>query len=348
MKYSILKGYFRKVLADFVYYSDLIHFLGKRRKSAVILAYHKITNKNENHTTSCVPGLSVDAGTFEKHIVYLKKHLKIVSLERLLCSLEDNEDVSNHCVLTFDDGWVDNYENAYPVMKKHDVTGTIFLVTNFVGSKSHPWFEQVARILCDSRLPTLFEPGDFSKYPNLHNIHFFDVFSNRYASRNHKINRVLQKMKELSPLGISRVLSEMSRYLNIAVHSQSSHPVFLSWDQIVTMERNGISFGSHTASHMILTTANESVVKEELMCSKKDIEARLGKQITTFCYPNGNFSVKVRDAVMRAGYRGATIFDKGFVSAENDPFLLPRIGIHEGISSSIPLFACRVEGVPFF
>ncbi len=346
---TFLKILLRKILAVVIYHSRLIHFLGKRKKEPVIFTYHRICNEEQEPGVSYVPGMSVKPGTFEKHLMYIKRHFKVVSLQRLISLLEAGKDIANHCVLTFDDGWRDNYENAYPILKKHGLPATIFLVTDFIGSNNYPWFEQVARILCNSRSskqnPQLVNP---SNHPCLQKIHFFDIISNSYSSDKERINTILQEMKKLTHSEISHVISEMSQYLNTPIASRSSVPLFLSWEQIIEMEKNGISFGSHTASHMILTTAREDYVRQQLNRSKEEIESKIGKSIATFCYPNGNFSFKVKEAVMEAGYRSATTSKKGFISARSDPLLLRRIGIHEDISSCVPLFACRAQGVPFF
>ena len=342
-----MKKYLRKIAAFIIYYSGLINLLGKREKKAVILAYHRICD-NEQIDKGYVPGMSVRPKTFGKHLIYLERHFQVVPLEKLISQLEKGQDIDNECVITFDDGWIDNYLNAYPILKKYKFPGTIFLISDFVGSKKYMWFEKVARAIWKEEGERNEKVPDLSNYPYLRRISFFEIYSDSQAKIEDKIDAIIRRMKGLNRSEIIEAIDEIYRFFNSRIPSESPDQLFLSWEQIKEMEGDNISFGSHTASHVDLTLERFEDVRQELADSKKNIEDKLNKGAKTFCYPYGNYSDQVKEAVKKAGYIGATTYDQGFISRGSDPYLMARIPMHEDICSSVAVFACRVEGVPFF
>lgn len=102
------------------------------KKGLTILTYHSISNKIE-------PDETVTPEEFERQLQYIKENYKVISLEEAIEYLQtDFEKVSGSIVITFDDGYGDNYYNAYPLLKKHNFPATIFLISNFIrnnGSK---------------------------------------------------------------------------------------------------------------------------------------------------------------------------------------------------------------------
>lgn len=107
-----------------------------------------------------------------------------------------------------------------------------------------------------------------------------------------------------------------------------------------------VSFGSHTVTHQILTTLDDATIKRELLASRAKL---LQKQVVdsafiSFCYPNGNYSDKIVRMVKDADYNLAVTTQKGWNHQGSDPFTLRRIGIHQDMASTIPLFACRIAG----
>jgi peptidoglycan/xylan/chitin deacetylase (PgdA/CDA1 family) len=79
----------------------------------------------------------------------------------------------------------------------------------------------------------------------------------------------------------------------------------LTWGMAAEMHRQGFEIGSHTVSHPLLTQESAATVENELVCSKKAIEAKLGTAVKHFAYPDGRFNRKVVETVRAAGYRYA-------------------------------------------
>ncbi len=96
------------------------------KKGLTILAYHSISNE-------IVPDETVTPDEFERQLQYIEENYKVISLEEAIGYLQrDIEKASGSIVITFDDGYSDNYYNAYPLLKKHNFPATIFLITGFI------------------------------------------------------------------------------------------------------------------------------------------------------------------------------------------------------------------------
>ena len=120
----------------FFYYTGilkLIRYLCKKsvkKGNLFILMYHRI-NDNEYGYAS----LSVSRHNFEKQLRHLKNNYKIISLDTLCGFIGSRKMPSEDCVaITFDDGYKDNYTNAYPILRKYEVPATIFLTSGHIGN----------------------------------------------------------------------------------------------------------------------------------------------------------------------------------------------------------------------
>lgn len=119
--YRLINKWFKNFLFLLlnIFYSDI----GDR---ASILMYHSISNEDVFFT--------VRPKNFEKQLQYLKKkHYQIIFLSELINRLKKQEDISRCVCLTFDDGYLDNYNNAFPLLKKYQCSATIFLTTGRIG-----------------------------------------------------------------------------------------------------------------------------------------------------------------------------------------------------------------------
>ncbi len=114
----------------------------------LILSYHRVLPRDFSELNIVEPGMFVFDDTFEMHIVELLKHFEPVDLSQWLAKRTRGERLPDRAVaLTFDDGWRDNYEFAYPILTRHVVPATIFVVTSLAGTNHSFWPERLARRL---------------------------------------------------------------------------------------------------------------------------------------------------------------------------------------------------------
>jgi peptidoglycan/xylan/chitin deacetylase (PgdA/CDA1 family) len=118
-------------------------------------------------------------------------------------------------------------------------------------------------------------------------------------------------------------------------------PYMLTWDQTREMENEGIHFGSHTATHAILNGKTREEIHREIKESKRRLQKELCHSSDWFCYPKGEYDKTAYEMVTQF-YTAALTVNRGVVSKGDDLFQIRRIGIHNDVSWTIPLFACRL------
>ncbi|NIV11475.1 MAG: polysaccharide deacetylase family protein, partial [Aliifodinibius sp.] len=108
-----------------MYYSGMLYLYsrlkthGTYERKLKILMYHSVLNDNDKLRAELQPGMCVLQSTFEKQVRYLSKKYEVISIEKLfeMVSQKRAPDKST-AVITFDDGWRDNYDYAFPVLMK--------------------------------------------------------------------------------------------------------------------------------------------------------------------------------------------------------------------------------------
>jgi peptidoglycan/xylan/chitin deacetylase (PgdA/CDA1 family) len=320
----VLKARMRQIMARMYYGTG--RFKGALRGKVVILAYHRVVTQRELDAHFIQPGMYVLADVFENHMRFLTQHFRMLSMGDLF-QLWRNRGLdgrTSYCAVTFDDGWLDNYLYAYPVLRRLGIPATIFLPTGFVGTDEWFWPDKLAHLLRGIR-PNRMPPAAGELEWTSH------------------VEDVIESWKRMTNDGIQSALSDMSRLLNATWPRERT---VVSWEEVKEMARNGISFGSHSATHAILTNVTSTELKREAADSLRVLREQSGNCIPVFCYPNGVHTDEVVQHVRAAGYIGAVTTDFGWETAvPRDLFRVRRIGVHNDISRTTPLFAFHISGL---
>ena len=324
----------RRTLAAFCHAVRLYEM--RLRGRAVILAYHRVLPGPEVDRALVQPGMYVERRVFELQMRFLRAAFEVVSLGRLfeLWNQGGLDPLRRYCVVTFDDGWRDNYLYAFPVLRRLRLPATIFLATDRVGTPGGFWPDSLAYLLKQGGVEMLRLALDGSRD---------DRDQRLPTSQDDRVDRVIRKWKALPEEAIHARLDEMSRHSGIALPRER---ILVSWDEVGEMSRAGITFGSHSRTHRILTRLRAAEREDEISGSLSILRACDANHVPVFCYPNGDHDDETRRSVEAAGYIGAVTTDAGWVEGiPRDRFALPRIGLHDDISSTLPLFTFRVAGL---
>jgi len=198
--------------------------------------YHEIGNGRN--------GLYVTVDDFRAQMDYLFTNgYRTITMAKAQELLASGQIPSKTVVLTFDDGYASSYTKAWPIMKEHGFTGTIFVCSSFPG-----------------------------------------------------------------------------------------RPDSLTWEEIKSLQAEGVEIGSHSQNHADLKQAGSSVLYAEIVSSKKILEEKLGVPIKSFCYPSGAYNENTPDVVKEAGYTSAVTVVFGQASPQNNIYLLPRVRVPGGIT----------------
>lgn len=301
--------------------------------------YHRII-KYEGVGTSLQEGMYVEPETLEMHIRYLKKYFQVVSLTEKFShnqAMEKTQSPHPVCILTFDDGWRDFYDFAYPVLKKNHVPATVFLPTGFVGTNDWFWTERLAFFLKNAiPLAKNGKPGN----PLLERI------AGMKGTHEKRLEIAINLLKNLEDRGIEEILAELKERVDYGAIPKKR--VFLNWEEVREMRGSGlISFGSHTHNHRILVHIEEEEVREELTLSRQTLirQGAVDHSFIPFCYPNGNSNQRIVSMVREAGYHAAVSTVGGWNYAGDSPFELKRVAVHQDMTASRGMFGCRVVGI---
>jgi peptidoglycan/xylan/chitin deacetylase (PgdA/CDA1 family) len=341
----------RSILSTYAYYSGNIKLLQQEAITPWrILMYHRIINP-EDCLYPLQPGMYVRPSTFEKHIHYLANNCKVISLNNLIENIEANKSIEpSTVVITFDDGWLDNYLFAFPVLRKYKMPATIFLSTAFVGSTHMFWTDRLslylhtiwqsrhnagehfAQLLTDDVPKELI---DFLEYlltiPNKAQLDdFIDMFS--------------ELLKKNQPDVRSSMLTLIEQ-LSSPFLTLTPERVFLNWDEIMQMHSDKIDFGSHSERHIYLTDLTEDEIKAEIENSFSSLRSYGITPSPVFCYPGGMYNENTQRILSNSGIKYALQSTRDtIITDSNSTVLLGRYGIHEDVTSSIPMFTTRIWG----
>jgi peptidoglycan/xylan/chitin deacetylase (PgdA/CDA1 family) len=298
-----------------------------RRTTPFIVCYHRVVDNFEQSAKTTIPSMLISTRMFERQIDWLAKRFSFLSLDEIGSYLESGRPLRTPAAaITFDDGYSDVYHHAYPVLRRKGIPAAFFVVTGLVGSLRPQIFDRLYLLLHLAQrkgLPlhptvraALNAAGADSSKLATFNVCARDPFSIMTAV----LNGFPEEHVEMAIAALEQQVS-----CNQAVFKEMMP---LTWEMVETMHRGGMTIGSHTHSHLLLTAENGETVNRELVRSRQILETRLNTSVRHFAYPDGRFNPSVVDAVHRAGYQ----FAYGICNSQNkqSPLLtIPRKALWE-------------------
>lgn len=289
--------------------SGFPYVVKRKQRSLQILTYHRVNDDGD----ICFPG--TPTRLFAQQMEYLADSHRVLDLAEAAERLAANDIPDNAIVITFDDGYRDNFSNALPILDKLALPATIFLATGVIGSDRLLWHDRVFNAFRETQLPQWTGFAESRCYS--------------LAKPEERVAALESSLKVIFTLGESerdRCIDRLVDQLQVAGRREQSG-LMLSWDEVAQMSRKRIAFGSHTVTHPILTRVPADRIAEEMATSKKLIEQRLGNTVKAFAYPKGgvgDFDATTRSLLIDAGYRCAVTTLFGGNKPGQDPFELKR------------------------
>jgi peptidoglycan/xylan/chitin deacetylase (PgdA/CDA1 family) len=331
-------------MANASYYTGLSDWLLKRagKDGYLILMYHRIMHRKKN-SYYIQPGMYVEPETFRMHLGMLSQRFRIVKLSKLKDPDWLKQNINKDkplCFLTFDDGWRDFYDYAFPLLREYSMPATVFLPTDLIGTERQFWTDQVIELLSNLNAMKLKNVEASSRLLDLLNKD--DPHEELYES-------VIAKLKNQGPDRINEFIEELSDFVG-KKNFITKERFFLDWNEVRSLRASGlVEFGSHTASHNILTRMEFPAIEGELLKSKEVLmrEGAVSKDWIPFCYPNGNFTNQIANYVKTSGYHLAVTTKNCWNSSEEVQYTLNRIGLHQDIAYTESLLALRIINKPW-
>jgi peptidoglycan/xylan/chitin deacetylase (PgdA/CDA1 family) len=272
----------------------------------------------------------------------LRRTFNPLTAEQFATALAAGKLPPRACIVTFDDGWLDNLEHALPILRECSVPAVLFVATDYIGTERCFWQETLARALfaaaeAPERSTGLFAELGNERVPQL-----------PATERKVAIRRLIDQWKSWPQEQIDALLGRVQASLQswgIAV--PATHPDrFLSWQQVNELQASGlVTIGSHCRTHTPLTKLQSASVTEELQSSRRIIREHAGTDPLDMAYPNGDHDTSIAQAVAACGYRTAYTTVRGHVDPTANAFTLRRINIAEQGTDSAGAFLARIAGI---
>jgi peptidoglycan/xylan/chitin deacetylase (PgdA/CDA1 family) len=320
------------LIAAFFYYSGLVKLTcwwrHRARQSLVILNYHRAVG-----------------GDLRRHLLYLRRHYRVLHLETALEELytphknaSRKADRRPPLVLTFDDGYRDNFTHGFKLARELQVPITIFLIPGYIESGRLFWWQEGDHLVSRAQVDKIMLEG---------RTYHLDKLDERKALARAIYTRVRHAT---SVTGREAVLASVRKSLGepSPVTTEEEGMLSLSWAQVLAMEESGwVSFGAHTMHHPILAyLADPAEIHYEVSECRVVLEQQLGHPIRTFAYPVGWLDLIGENgirAVHAAGYDWALTAIYGFNTSQSDPYLLQRIEVD--VDQHWLVLAAKASGV---
>jgi len=313
-----------------------VHRLREQLKNrVVVLLYHRIANFTPDPQLLCVTPQH-----FADQMQVVRKYYKCMSLQDLKLSIQLRKFPHRGLVVTFDDGYLDNLQNALPVLEHFHIPATVFAVSEYVGKQDEMVSDVLERILLQAEtLPPILQLrlGDETRewvlgnYPAQRTL--WNVASGEYPSPRHECYRDLHHL--LRPMTLVKRQAVLQQLLDWSGESWIAQPErrVLSVPELQRLSHSGlVEIGSHSANHLMLAQQPIETQQTEIAGSKLKLEHLLERKVTSFSYPYGGKSAvskRTIDCVREAGFDIACDNIQGFVDNNSNLLALPRLLIRD-------------------
>lgn len=270
----------------------IIKNLSKLKKSlnssdlSIYLFHGVIKDKIKSNSIRNYNFKHIDQNKFEKYIKFLSNNGNAITLNDIL---DKNQNYKNKYIITFDDGFYNNYKYALPILKKYNVPHIIYLTTNYVDKNLISWIDRIDIAIDRCKKKYL--------YSNLFKKKF------KISTKKNKIlflNFIRKYSKSLKKIDLNKFSEILLKDLKLfaPITSKSDIDRKLNWKHVIKMSKNNLTyFGGHSHNHNVLGHLSQSQYKEEIKKSISFISKKGNLKIKHYSYPEG-FETSFNDKII--------------------------------------------------
>ena len=311
------------------------------RRRPLVLLYHRVADVDVDPW-----GLAVRPADFERHIRLLSQFYRIVSLASLVKDRGDTEAPHARLAITFDDGYRDNLEDAWPILERYRAPATFFISCAALDSNREFWWDALERLLLrpGTLPPALSIESDGDRMTvGLGDGHYtqreFELHKNWIATdpaptvRHRAFLDLWSRIRDMNAEDRGRAMDDLCAQGGIPSHARSSHRTMAAEDVRRMSASALVEIGAHTISHGRLAAAAAVEQHREIGGSKAQLEAICQKAVTSFSYPFGGratYSSETIDIVRAAGFARACAVDPSALWPGFDRWQTPRCFVPPG------------------
>jgi peptidoglycan/xylan/chitin deacetylase (PgdA/CDA1 family) len=243
------------------------------------------------------------------------------------CILNQTPFPKNAVVLTFDDGYADNYRAA-ELLHSYGLTGIFYITAGCIETQEHFWGAEIRYLLEQTqRQKICLSTHGYAE----------EVSLGTQKDRADSVRKLTRLLKTVDVRSREEIRQKLRRQLDDALPCPND--LMLTWQQLKEMVAMGMEIGGHTMTHCNLPNAQEHEAWFEITQCKALLERQLEVQVRHFAYPNGgsvqHYNNQVKALMERAGFRSACTSKSGFVGPKCDRLELPRVRASENVAEMV-------------
>jgi len=269
------------------------------RPGIVIFSHHRIGDHDACDYNQDL--ISATAEQFDYQLAYIKQHIPTLLPHELAELMAKKKQLTRlHAIITFDDGYLDNYTHAFPLLQQHGLRAAFFLITSFVGTSSLPWWDEIAYLVRHTSQTSLPVDCDGMKRIDLN------------GSREHAVHKLVTAFKSEENRSPAAFMERLRSEAQVSTPAPQRR--FIDWEEAKEMAIAGMEIGAHTHTHPLLSRLSLADQWAELQESKVLIEQNIGIPVTSLAYPNGSpkdFTEETRKIAHDVGFTTAFSFYGG-------------------------------------
>lgn len=271
-----------------------------------VLLYHRVCTLPTD-----IWSLAASPDLFETHIKFFKENYNIIKFDDDWSKINETS-----LVITFDDGYADNFYYALPILEKYKVPATIFVCTGNISTTKEFWWDELERIIFST---------DKTRYYFLPYNEWLS-FSG-YEDKVDACQKIRLFLKGLLPKERENFLFTMMEELKVGSENREYNRSLSENELLKLASSPWITIGGHTVTHNMLSAEPREMQQWEITTSKERIEKIINRKMTAFAYPFGDkqdindYSI---ECTRNAGYKKAATTTAGLANHEGDSFRIPR------------------------
>jgi len=294
----------KKLLLSKVMYRARMFDLVKRaqRDRLVVINYHRIKANTDFSTPFDDEVFGPTAEVLEQQLTWLASNVRIIDEFEAIEWAKGSTRPKELCALiTFDDGYRDNYDLAFPILKRLRIPAIMFIPTSIIEARQVGWWDVISYLLKHTDRPEIEYDGQSH-----------DVANDRLTTATFFHRKMKKEMMDPD----QRIIEKLAEACQVDLPpSAAQDDNLMTWAQIREVADGGISIGSHTHNHRILGLLDRAQQTEELSTSKAIIEERIGRPVRSLAYPVGgraHFNQTTKSVASECGYDVGYSFYSGF------------------------------------
>ncbi len=297
----VIDDFLKEEIASKTLFKDLYEDVERKIN---ILLYHRVVSYDTAYS------IHVSEKNFEEQLKYIVTNYDVID-----CGGDWSRVHNKAVALTFDDGYVDFYQNAFPLLKKYRVPATVFVSTEGIGNEKEYWWDTMENLFRVAKLPTKLCVGNENFMPE------------KYVNRDDLILDVRNALVGMPYLKRDKTLKLLKQQIRPDIAYRKCYRTMNAAEIREVSDNPLITVGAHTVHHICCNLESSEVQRSEILESKRVLERITGRTIDLFAYPNGDIGASTREILKELGFRRAFTCNHACIDNDDYSYDLPRSAV---------------------